>query len=1309
MVGDGDGVAVNYDSLRFIELCGDGSKLPARKWGGYSQDFDDAKHVHTHEEIVDHSNEEWGIVDCEDPAHSSLSLLIFDIDSHKASEEFDPSRLTIPGETLVTRSQNGGFHVYFAVHDTVRGELNEGDFHVTNDLPFDIDIRGSAVSHHVVAPKDIPGCGGLYEIANNEPIQAVLRPTEACELVKLDGEPAIEYSQRKMVGDIDFDRPEEPPEDMPACYHAGLSLRKAAPNDPDLNTHKVNVLTALCGLAAGFDVGDVAEHMCGEYAPHDGDTDVSDEQETVYQVKHIGGMLESGQYSPPALSTLQDYGILDKGEVCGSNCPIDMHDHRSPAERNALDTVQSFIIGYDPIDERLEIPDPEDNSVSQSEYAAAKAQWPDESELDDVADAVATLTGEDYDALTEALEARVTQSLYGLDRHRTLSQETRETGSPVVNHDGELVLVDPDARWAVGETLSNFEFDVLSLLSIEGEGRMATVEVRPSEPTESEFDMQIEPRVFNDSRRFKDEVLSKRFSTTIETSMHESDVMDLLRKYISRQSVPDLNGQKQMGLSRAGDEFVTPNGTIDASGWTDEPETIYVERNIGAERKFAADPGVRAEIDEEDVARMIELFSRTRDPERFVPVLGWMYAAPFRPPIVERTGSFNLLFVTGESGVGKTGTLGVGSRMFGMSSEPFSCTDTTFAQITSLASSRGVPIWLDEYKASEMPDWQTKKLHELLRKAATGGVEQRGRADQTTEEYYLRAPVAVSGETAIRGSAEQRRAIDVAFTNQPTQSGTPEFQRFKDLAGDATTDEDGNVTFPEANYSLEEHAVAYYSHVAGMTVEEFESKWFGAREYVSRRLAEWDVELDELEVQGLQTVTFGFRMMRDFAENVEADLSLLPSESDLNDALRYVADVEGPGRETHTDQFIGLVQRATVARYVEQGTHYTVVREGRDNEEIRVNVTRAFDAVSKYVRDHDLSEDLLGSARDYKDRYEEAEERDESYVACTSQPSPPVGRAVGIRTERAEDKLETFDRSVFVNDESEDGDGDAVSDGDDGDSDDSTPIAELDPSAGTGYATVTAQVSNWQVGPEYSGIAEMGTVKDVTGPIRVIDFFGCPTEAGPLEEGDYIRIRDAKVDEYDGVTQLIIEKGTTDIETIQQGVGHTDPADIVDGQSRIGPSEQTSVEAVTDSGDTGSEAKEIDRAILAEAGDEEVSRGSLGGSVSVQISGATVDQINHRIDKLAQRGDIRVSDASDACNNEYSASKVDVEDWTDETTEEAIKEVVAFVHDGAVSREDLIEEVEQQLPPTEDEIGAAIESLADQGELIVEDGEVSRA
>lgn len=1118
-----DSLNFDYKSLQYIQLRGNDSKIPAKVWGGYDQDFDKADNIHDHEDISIHPAESWGIVGIDKMNRASESLLIFDLDLYKLPEDFDEERIGLPSNTLVTRSQRGGYHIYFRLLGVAPGDLSESDFEIAEDLP--ADIRGSAVSAHVVAPADIPGCSGSYEVVKNEPIASLFNAKEACadkNAVLLDGEPAIQYNPgRSAASNFDWDVPEEPPESMPKCYHAGLELRKAAPDDHP-NSHMVNVLTGLCGLAAGYSVEEIAAEMCGEYAPVDSDVDLSDKSTTEYQLNHLKNKLESGEYSPPSLQTLRSHGILGDEQSCGDNCEIENHDPRTQSEKDAAETIRSFIEKYAPIPDR-------------KRKNKKPEEWPTGPEKIEVREAIPKLADGDFSLIIDPLASRIPQSKSKIETHRELTQIYWDAGSNVVNHKKKLTYINLDG-YAKAVTLLNFEFNVEKLLSVEGGDLLASVEAIPSEKSENSFTTQIEPKVFNDSRRFKDEILSQRFSTTIEAKMHESDVMDFLRKYISRQDVPKLTGQTSMGLADSGDEFVTPNGVIGKDGWMDESKTVYVEQNSGAEVEFKANPADHSSIDPEEIAEMLELFTRTRDPERFLPVLGWMYAAPLKPWIVDTTGSFNLLHINGDSGVGKTHTLIVAQRLFGMSGKPFSASDTKFAHIKSFSSSRSIPIWLDEYKNSELAEWKQNALHELLRKAATGGIEKRGTPNDSENIYHLRAPVIISGETTIRGTAEQRRAIDVSFTNPPTTPGSDEYNRYKKLVGNAVTDDDGNVEFPDIDYNLKNHATAYYSYITRLSDDTIEDMWHRAREYVSKLLAEWETDLGDLEIQGLQTVRFGYDLLRDFAEEMGANLSLLPSEEDLDDAIRYIADVDGAGRESNIDQFLDLVQRATVAGYLEDGTHWKLVREGKGDEELRININRSFDEISRYIRDHDLREDLLGSSKDYKDRFAEKVDQEESYVACTSQNTHPINRCTGIHTGKAIESLESFERELFTKSPSEHADAGIVDEDEDVEDIDAKPIKALNPNRGTGYVSVTVEVKNWEEIEESDYIAAIGSVADESGAIKIVDRHGCAPD--DIDVGKKYKIDNIEVSEYKGKTQLKIDKGPTEFTEIEAGVGH---------------------------------------------------------------------------------------------------------------------------------------------------------------------------
>lgn len=334
MSDDGVTPVFGYEDLWFVKLISATDKNPLEKWGGYSQeDYAGAENVYNHEQVVESDHEYWGIVGIQ----GDRSLLIFDLDVHKASDGFDPDSVEIPDNTTIARSQNGGLHCYF-VTDHDRGAGKESAFEMQYDLGWDIDIRGSYVSHHVVAPADIPGVGGKYAIVNDAPMLTVFDPADAAERVRYlgDGESEKAHGEALLThragggygGSIAVDRDVEPPAEMPTCYHRGLQIRAANPDDPNVNTHKVNTLTALCGLAAGYSINEMVQHFCEEFAPGAN----ADERQTRYQLETMARKMDRDNLAPPSIRTLREYGILEADEGC--DCQIDYHGDRASESRD---------------------------------------------------------------------------------------------------------------------------------------------------------------------------------------------------------------------------------------------------------------------------------------------------------------------------------------------------------------------------------------------------------------------------------------------------------------------------------------------------------------------------------------------------------------------------------------------------------------------------------------------------------------------------------------------------------------------------------------------------------------------------------------------------------------------------------------------------------------------------------------------------------------------------------------------------------------------------------------------------------------
>jgi len=622
-------------------------------------------------------------------------------------------------------------------------------------------------------------------------------------------------------------------------------------------------------------------------------------------------------------------------------------------------------------------------------------------------------------------------------RHTDLASHAEEYGD---------ILVEEGSTWYIAGTplrkfeLLNFEIDVKSYLQVERGPMQANLNA--SLPTGETFEKEVEPKVFNKKERFDDEILGESFGTKFnvpqvgDSQIYVQDLLDALRMWVHRQDAPTRQGLRHMGVHDG--EFVIPGATLGPEGWREDPDSVYLEREIGAERRVSM-PTDKDQADTEQVAEIVESLPHTRDKERFLSVVGWFYAAPYRSMIDDLTedGEFNHLNITGDTGSGKTASLSYLWRCFGMGGEPFSVDSSAFAQLATFSSTSSIPLWFDEYKPSDIQGYKLDRFHDKLRKANRGAFAERGNADKTTDSYKIEAPCVISGEQTIQGPAERRRSIMTQFKSETTDPNTETAERFKELVGMARMDDDG-IHVGEDAPAPEEHALAYYQHVVDTDTASVRENWHSALEQAHRIVEDLGVveDLDDLEIQGLQTVVFGFKMYRQFAETVGADMDKLPTEDDLRPALEHVVDRIGPEgkRKSHTDRFIELFGRAASADYVENGTHYTVVKEGKPNEELRINLPRSFDAISKYAKDHDVrSDDVLNNHNDYRDRFAELANQPDSFVRCVQQYSPPVSKCTGISTVEAMQELE-FDRSVVADSpiESEDTGEDSSGDGGDG-------------------------------------------------------------------------------------------------------------------------------------------------------------------------------------------------------------------------------------------------------------------------------------
>lgn len=141
------------------------------------------------------------------------------------------------------------------------------------------------------------------------------------------------------------------------------------------------------------------------------------------------------------------------------------------------------------------------------------------------------------------------------------------------------------------------------------------------------------------------------------------------------------------------------------------------------------------------------------------PVLGWFAASLFKTMLETIGVRMPSLNCYGTRGSGKTTTIHLLQRLFGVQVPvSYDCNTTRFVALTLLGSTNCVPISFSEYRSSHGIGF----LRFVLL-AYDSGHDARGRADQTTVSYPLTAPIVLDGEDMVADPAAKERIIAVPF------------------------------------------------------------------------------------------------------------------------------------------------------------------------------------------------------------------------------------------------------------------------------------------------------------------------------------------------------------------------------------------------------------------------------------------------------------------------------------------------------------------------------------------------------------------
>jgi hypothetical protein len=670
------------------------------------------------------------------------------------------------------------------------------------------------------------------------------------------------------------------------------------------------------------------------------------------------------------------------------------------------------------------------------------------------------------------------------------------------------------------ERVANFTVETEARVDhIENDTRHLKLKINPE--NEDAYKVDVEPKVFNSPDRFENNVVVG-YSTRFDGG---KEARNDLRELVGLQQSDVLRGTNLMGLHPREDgdgvEFVTPDGTLDGDGWTEDPEVVYVERQTDIERRCRLSPD--DEVEGGDVEEVLRLLPKIRDPERFLTVVGWFYAAPLKPMFLEWVGEFPLLSVTGDTGSGKTSTLQVLWQAFGMDDDPLSVDTTPHAQLTNFSSSHSVPVWFDEYRPVDIDERRVSKFHDYCRKTTKGASESKGRPDGSTDTYLIKAPIAVSGEQQFQDPSLVRRSVLTNFKTGVTDEGTETERSFSRLVGKPYEDEDGRLRYPEPK-DLEGHATEYYTWLTSKDEEKLKQAWRDCRQDTDGVLGEHGITgLDTSERTALQVTLFGLRLYQEFADDMGVEVPVEAFdvgedvESSLAEAGMNVGEGENGNRRSHLDEFLEKLAHAAMSGYLEEDEHYTFIRDG---DVLRFNLSRSYPKVRKYHREHNLTSDLLERS-EYMGRLTDECEKDSSCVERTSQPTDPIGRAVGIYINEVPEHID-MSASMFRDVDPDEGGG--------GEGPETLKEVEVGD-----WVAVTAEV--WDEEEHgHEAIRQKGTLKDVTDTVGFLVWSDSETVLQP--ETCY-RMDAVKVDEFEGARQIQIGERTK-VEEIKKGDGWTE-------------------------------------------------------------------------------------------------------------------------------------------------------------------------
>ena len=425
-------------------------------------------------------------------------------------------------------------------------------------------------------------------------------------------------------------------------------------------------------------------------------------------------------------------------------------------------------------------------------------------------------------------------------------------------------------------------------------------------------------------------------SADLQWTGSDNNVQGLLR-VLARRDVPRRPGSNMLGEYRKGEHHVWlgPDLTIGKEGFMNPSPVMYVP-NGGSLDKRIEYKQCGEDTFLEVASTVFRYLPFVNKPEVILPIIGWFFATPVKPRFMEKVGTFPALFVWGTQGSGKSSVcIDIMWPLFGIrDAEPYSATETEFALLKLLSSTRSVPIFIDEYKPFDMQRQRLNTLHRYLRRLYRGEVEERGRPDLKVVSYQLQAPVCIAGETRPTESALLERIL----TSNPDKTTIAEKPGYRQAYRELRS------------VDLLLFAPRYIQFCLG---RDFHADLAAARA-VATALIPAERKVPLRVVENLTAMLLGIHLFEEFAKHCGCELvDDLGVEAAVNAVLDDVLETDH-GVKNALDHFLEMLGVMAIQGELKHKVHY-VFDEGR----LAVHLESAYDAFRLHCKRIDYDGEMV--------------------------------------------------------------------------------------------------------------------------------------------------------------------------------------------------------------------------------------------------------------------------------------------------------------------------------------------------------------